>query len=389
MMEQASVLDVYFNASSLLGPKTGVGQYCLQLLTEMRGSSDIRSHYFYHGLWSDELLAPPPRGDSGIRRTKLAIAEKVPQIARVVHRFRQLQNNTRFVRGLSASGVYHEPNFLSFNTKLPTVLTVHDLSVMRYPEMHPRYRVAVFGKRLRDSIDRADCIVTDSEYVRQEVIAEFGLPTDKVTSVLLAASSEFSPMAPESAAPALAELGLRDGQYILAVGTLEPRKNLTTAIEAYTRLPEAIRSEMPFVIVGMKGWKTGSLDRTAAQLIEKGQIRLAGYVPDEVLPALYSGSRCFVYPSLYEGFGLPPLEAMACGAAVIVSDRSSLPEVVGDGGIQIDAPDVDGLAEAMLSIIESDYLRRELGQRGIRQAARFSWRQCAEQTAEIYRRVAR
>ena len=138
----------------------------------------------------------------------------------------------------------------------------------------------------------------------------------------------------------LAPFGLQPQQYILSVGTLEPRKNLTTAIKAYARLPEVIRAEIPLVIAGMKGWRTDGLDKEVAALIDKGQIRRLGYVPDEALPALYSGARAFVYPSLYEGFGLPPLEAMACGAPVIVSNRSSLPEVVEDAGLQVDALDV-------------------------------------------------
>jgi alpha-1,3-rhamnosyl/mannosyltransferase len=137
----------------------------------------------------------------------------------------------------------------------------------------------------------------------------------------------------------------------------------------------------------MKGWRTDGLDREVAALIDKGQIRRLGYVPDEVLPALYSGARVFVYPSLYEGFGLPPLEAMACGAPVIVSNRSSLPEVVGDAGLQVDALDVDGLAEAMSKVIENDALHTALQQRGSERAKDFSWRRCAEETLAVYRRV--
>jgi alpha-1,3-rhamnosyl/mannosyltransferase len=185
----------------------------------------------------------------------------------------------------------------------------------------------------------------------------------------------------------VAPFGLQAGQYILSVGTLEPRKNLTTAIKAYARLPETIRQDMPFVIAGMKGWRTDGLDKEVAALIEKGQIRRLGYVPDEALPALYSGARAFVYPSLYEGFGLPPLEAMACGTPVIVSNRSSLPEVVGDAGLKVEALDVDGLAGAMNQVIEDDVLRASLRQRGMERAKGFSWRRCAEETLAVYRKV--
>jgi alpha-1,3-rhamnosyl/mannosyltransferase len=287
----------------------------------------------------------------------------------------------------TASSIYHEPNFLSFRTPLPTVVTIHDLSILRYPETHPRDRVAFMTRRLGESIRRADCVISDSEYGRQEILAEYNLPSEKVVSVLLAAGSVFSPVAADRLPGLLAPFGLQPGQYILSVGTLEPRKNLTTAIKAYARLPEAIRQDMPFVIAGMKGWRTDGLDKEVAALIEKGQIRRLGYVPDEALPALYSGTRAFVYPSLYEGFGLPPLEAMACGAPVIISNRSSLPEVVGDAGLQVDALDVDGLAQAMSQIIEDDVLRASLRQRGMERAKGFSWRRCAEETLAVYRKV--
>ena len=242
-------------------------------------------------------------------------------------------------------------------------------------------------RRLGESIRRADCVISDSEYGRQEILAEYNLPSEKVVSVLLAAGSVFSPVAPDRLPGLLAPFGLQPGQYILSVGTLEPRKNLTTAIKAYARLPETIRQDMPFVIAGMKGWRTDGLDKEVAALIEKGQIRRLGYVPDEALPALYSGARAFVYPSLYEGFGLPPLEAMACGAPVIVSNRSSLPEVVGDAGLQVDALDVNGLAQAMSQVIEDDVLRASLRQRGMERAKGFSWRRCAEETLAVYRKV--
>jgi glycosyltransferase involved in cell wall biosynthesis len=379
-------LTVHFNAAPLLSPRTGIGQYCLHLMSEIEKVQGVKSHYFYAGAWSDELLRQAPSGVSRAKKMKLAVGKLIPNLA---YEVQQRWRGQHFRAGLEQHGsaLYHEPNFLAFKTTLPTVVTVHDLSILRYPETHPKDRVAFMSKRIGKSILRADCVITDSEYVRQEVLAEFNLPAEKVVSVLLAASDNFMPVAGNELAVTLAQFSLIAGQYILAVGTLEPRKNLTTAIRAYTQLPEAIRNEIPFVVAGMKGWRTEGLDREVAALIDKGQIRLLGFVADEALPALYSGARVFVYPSLYEGFGLPPLEAMACGAPVIVSNRSSLPEVVGDAGLQVDALDVDGLAEAMLSVIENDELRTSLGKRGIERASTFSWQHCAEQTLGVYRQV--
>jgi len=380
-------LKVYFNATPLLSPRTGIGQYCLNLMSEIEKKRVVDTHYFYADSWSDELLRDaPPNGVSGTQLLKRTIGRTIPNLA---YEIQQRWRGKHFRAGIDAASpaLYHEPNFLAFKTSLPIVATVHDLSILRYPETHPKDRVAFMSKRIGKTIHRAGRIITDSEYVRQEVLAEFNLPPEKVVSVLLAAGERFAPVSSDQLPAALAPFDLQPGKYILAVGTLEPRKNLTTAIRAYVRLPEAVREEIPFVVAGMQGWRTEGLDREVAALIDKGQIRRLGFVPDDALPALYSGALFFVYPSLYEGFGLPPLEAMACGAPVIVSDRSSLPEVVGDAGLKVDALDVDGLAEAMNSLIEDDALRAELGQRGIERARGFSWRRCAEQTLDVYRQV--
>ena len=379
-------LNVYFNAIALLSPRTGIGQYCLNLMSELENFSEVKQHYFYGRGWSDQLSRQAPTSVTPTQRAQRLVAQVIPDLA---YGLKQRWRERRFRSGIASttSAVYHEPNFLSFRTPLPTVVTIHDLSILRYPETHPRSRVAFMTRRLGESIRRADCVISDSEYGRQEILAEYNLPPERVVSVLLAAGSGFSPVAAEQLPALLAPFDLQSGQYVLSVGTLEPRKNLTTAIKAYARLPEAIRQEIPFVIAGMKGWRTDGLDREVAALIDKGQIRRLGYVPDEALPALYSGARVFVYPSLYEGFGLPPLEAMACGAPVIVSNRSSLPEVVGDAGLQVDALDVDGLAEAMNRLIGDDVLRASLRQRGMERAKGFSWRRCAEETLAVYRRV--
>jgi alpha-1,3-rhamnosyl/mannosyltransferase len=380
-------LDVYYNAAPLLGPKTGVGQYCLHLMSAMQAQADIHSHYFYSWNWSGELRGQSRKrmgADKGMLRR---VAETFPNLS---YRLWYEARSVLFSSGARRSGrsVYHEPSFIAFRSRLPTVVTVHDLSILRYPETHPSYRVAVLKNRIGESARRADCVITDSEYVRREVMESFGLPEDRVVAVLLAAAESFSPVADDDLCAGLSEYDLQSGKYVLAVGTLEPRKNLVTAIQAYARLPEPVRQEFPLVIVGMKGWRMEDFDRQVGAMIEAGQIRRLGYVPDEKLPVLYSGARVFVYPSLYEGFGLPPLEAMACGSPVIVSNRSSLPEVVGDAGLQVEALDVDALADAMRRVIENDDLRAMLGRKGIERAASFSWQKCAQETAVIYRKVA-
>ncbi len=391
-MQPVADLKVFFNATPVLGKRTGVGQYCLQLMNEMQQIEGLQTKYFYahDQFWSDELLiaggTTPDTAGFARDFIKRKIRELMPSLA---HDLNKLVRGRSFRKGLEGLGaaVYHEPNYLPFDCALPTVVTVHDLSIMRYPETHPSDRVVYMSKGIVRAIREADCIITDASFVRDEILGEYGIDPERVAAIPLAASSAFKPVQKQALPKFLKPLGLRPGEYILAVGTLEPRKNLLTALNAYARLPERIRQQCTFAIAGMKGWQFDDVSRELEILMRTGQVQLLGYVPDDLLPALYSGATVFVYPSLYEGFGLPPLEAMACGTPVIVSDRSSLPEVVGDAGLLVQAEDTDRLAHEMLRIIEDVELQKELSEAGLKRAKLFSWSRCAEQTLEVYSKV--
>ncbi|MDO8989264.1 MAG: glycosyltransferase family 1 protein [Sideroxyarcus sp.] len=378
------MLPVYFNAVPLLLPKTGIRQYAYQLLKQLQRMQEIEAHYFYLVGWSDQLL----EGSAAERPSKLwhfknMLRNYVPMSLEIQHRLR----GNMFRRGLDQArgGIYHELNFLPFETKLPTVVTVHDLSVLRYPQTHPAARVKFMEKRLADAVQGAAFVLTDSEYVRQEVITEYSVPESRVVTVLLAASEGYRPQSYEMLNGVLARYNLACRGYFLSVGTLEPRKNLATAIRAFAALPDRMRKENNLVIVGMRGWENTELDRILAPLLQRGEIRILGFVPDDELPALYSGATAFIYPSLYEGFGLPPLEAMACGTPVISSNRASLPEVVGEAGITVDALDVDGLRDAMRRLIENPEERELFSRQGLLRSKLFSWQRTAEETAAVYR----
>jgi alpha-1,3-rhamnosyl/mannosyltransferase len=234
-------------------------------------------------------------------------------------------------------------------------------------------------------IARASHIVADSEFTRGEVIGHYGARPARVSAVPLGVADHFRPVPHERCAAILAKRGLEPGRYLLALGTIEPRKNLATTIAAYAGMPPALRARFPLVVSGMEGWGGALLSPAMREPIARGEVRLTGYVPQDELPALYSGARAFVYPSLYEGFGLPPLEAMACGAPVIVSSSSSLPEVVGDAGLLVEALDAAALGHAMQSLVDDGALRERLAAQGIARAARFTWRACAERTMQAYR----
>ena len=242
-------------------------------------------------------------------------------------------------------------------------------------------------RELPPAVERVDHIIVISEATRRAVQQRFGVDDSRITVTLLAADPRFAPRSADSLKPALAELALNPGGYLLSVGTLEPRKNLTTLFEAYAGLPDAVRQRYPLVVVGMPGWRTEGLMASAQQLVSRGELRFMGYVDDAVLPLLYAGAAAFAYPSRYEGFGLPPLEAMASGVPVLVSNTTSLPEVVGDAGVQVAPDDVDAMREGLHRLLDDRDEARRRADLGLVQATAFSWEKCAAETLAVYRRV--
>jgi alpha-1,3-rhamnosyl/mannosyltransferase len=387
-MDSTTIMDSFketpvgINGVALLSPLTGIGQYTLHLVRELQQMLPMQPWLFYGSTWNREVRTTPLPGVEGIKKF---IKRAVPNPYMVARFLQQRQ----FSRGVRQHGIrlYHEPNFLAYRFNGPAVVTVHDLSWIRHPETHPAERVSVMNKLMPRVVKDAAHIVVDSEFVRGEVLSHYGVAPERVTTVLLGVAPSFRPMGAAECAPVLSAQGLRHGEYQLAVGTLEPRKNLATVIAAFSQLPQALRQRYPLVIVGMNGWGMDRFPDALRQLISRGEVKLTGYVPQQDLPMLYAGARLFVYPSIYEGFGLPPLEAMACGVPVIVSRRASLPEVVGDAGILVEAMDDAHICRQMQSLLEDDARHGELSRAGLAQASRFTWRQCALETLAVYRKA--
>jgi alpha-1,3-rhamnosyl/mannosyltransferase len=298
--------------------------------------------------------------------------------------------HVHFIRGAHRKGcdLYHEPNFFPYRSRLPTVTTIHDLSPIRFPETHTEQSRRIWRKLLPDALKRSRLILTDSEFIRAEILELLGVPPERVRAIHLGVSEQYRELGRDELAARLSPLGLAPGRYVLAVGTLEPRKNLVSTLEAYRKLPDSMARAHPLVIAGLKGWLTEELQRRLAGLEAEGKVRVLGYVSAEALVALYGGARLLVYPSLYEGFGLPPLEAMACGTPVVVSNRASLPEVVGEAGTQVDAHDVAAIADAMARLVEDASHWRRMREAGLARARQFTWRRCAEATLDAYRAAA-
>jgi alpha-1,3-rhamnosyl/mannosyltransferase len=373
-------MHIALNAWSLLSPHTGIASYTKNLALAMSQHDDVALRYFYGYNWSEDLREASVPGMDAV---KSWVKRLVPSHYSLMRYMQQ----RRFSQGVCnpRCDLYHEPSFLPFAFDGPTVITIHDLSPLRFPSMHPASRVREFFEKLPKAIDRAATIIVDAESVRQEVITTFGVSSERIRAIHLGVSDVYKPRNASALAPILARYQLTASRYLLAVGTLEPRKNLIQAVNAFAGLPEKLRASSPLVIAGMRGWLTQDLENRIRQLEERGEVRWLGYVPAEELPHLYSGAAMLIYPSLYEGFGLPVLEAMASGIPVITSNRASLPEVMGDAGVMIDPEDTPGLREHIRRLLEDPAEAARLGQRGVERARLFTWEACAEKTLTVYR----
>jgi glycosyltransferase involved in cell wall biosynthesis len=272
----------------------------------------------------------------------------------------------------------------------PVVVSIHDLSFEHLPQTFKRRSRTQLRLTVRHSARRAARIISLSEHGRRDIIETYGITAERVSAIPLAAPSHFAPVQDNRELQRVRHNYGIDGDYILTVGSIQPRKNLARLVQAYASLRgNKSADKLPkLVLVGKSGWL---YDDTLRALKETGvadTVVLTGYVPQEDLPALYSGALCFVYPSYFEGFGLPPLEAMKCGAPVIVGNKTSLPEVVGDAALTVDPFDVEAIASAMQRVIESPALREELSIKGQARAETFDWRETARKTLAIYQEVA-
>jgi alpha-1,3-rhamnosyl/mannosyltransferase len=286
---------------------------------------------------------------------------------------------------LGAVDVFHSVNAVALPQRRGRrVVTIHDLTCLLFPAFHPWSRRALFRLGVRRAARLADAIIVPSDGTRRDLVARLGVPGAKIHVVPEAPDPQFTPPAAASSAVVLGRYGLADRDYFLCVGNVEPRKNVRRLIEAYDLMRAGTRRGAPLVIAGGAGWKNRAIHRAAAASPFASDIRLVGYAADTDLPALMGGALAFVYPSLYEGFGLPVLEAMACGAPVITSDRSSLPEVAGEAALLVDPEDTADLAGAMGRIAGDASLREDLRDRGKKQAKRFSWDETARLTTRVY-----
>jgi glycosyltransferase involved in cell wall biosynthesis len=356
----------------------GISRYIYHLLVELRAlDADDRFSVFVGRLPVDSGLAPTPRfrlRPAGLPTARPAVRvlwEQVLQPRALQHEGVDLLHSLAFAQPIAWRG--------------PSVVSFMDLSFMRFPRAFNRANRVYLATMARLAVRRADRLVAISEHTRGDLIRLLGAPPDRVAVTHCGVDPSFRPIDPAEVAAYREQQGLPE-RFLLYVGTLEPRKNVPRLLDAYARLRRT-GAAPPLVIAGARGWRHAAIDARLERLRLGDHVRFLGYVPAAELPLCYNAAAVFVYPSLYEGFGLPALEALACGTPVVTSNASSLPEAVGEAALLVNPRDVDGLAEQMRVALEDQTVRRELRAAGFERARRFTWRRMAEQTLAVYHGV--
>lgn len=359
------------NTIPLLSTLTGIGRYCYEISTYIDTKNEF-DNTFYYGYESKRLLHRS--NDKNIKTLKHFIAS-FPFLKRVIKKFIELYYNT-FDRKYD---LYWEPNFipLSHLNSKKIITSVHDFSFILHKDFHPKKRIQYFEENFFQNIYRSDIIITGSEFSKQEILDRLDFKEENVRVIYHGVRHDvFKKIDDIKLNFDLPE------KFIFSVGSIEPRKNLIGLLGAYNNLSDEIKQEYKLVIAGFKGWE----NKEIMQIIEKNKyfITYLGYISDEELAAVYNKASCFVYPSFYEGFGLPPLEAMACGTPVVCSNVSSLPEVGGDAVVYCDPYSVEDIKNKIESVLLDEGLQKELSLKGLEQAQKFTWEKSAQEHIKIF-----
>jgi glycosyltransferase involved in cell wall biosynthesis len=364
-------MRIGLDCRTVTAPKTGDRTYALNLLRALARTDAENEYYLY--TWEPTTLT-----EVGSSRFHPVLLPASP---------RWTWTPLVFPRDLARRrmDLAHVQYIIPPSTPVPIVSTIHDIAFRRFPALFPLKHRLLLNLLIPTAARNAAAVITGSESTRRDLIELYEVEPERITVTPYAADPIYQPMDRDEARQAVRKRLRVPVPYLLSVGVLQPRKNLPRLVRAYNRIARGIPHRL--VLVGKEGWAGEALQQAISEAPPGREPIFTGYVPDADLPALYAGADLFVYPSLYEGFGLPPLEAMACGTPVITSNTSSLPEVVGDAGVMVDPLDTEALADAIVSLLNDERRRNELAEAGPKRAAQFTWDRTARETVEVYRRV--
>jgi glycosyltransferase involved in cell wall biosynthesis len=386
-------VQLILGCDPLLMPLTGIGNYTKQLGNALNAHDELATvKLFAHGTFFSEKLLNRSVGEVdetgevakpgllSILRTKLSKSRWVVKIYQWV-------SPAVMGRRLKpyANHIFHSPNFTLPPFKGKKVVTIHDLSTLRYPQFHPPARVDFLNQALGKVVEQADHIITDSEFVKSEVVRLMGADVAKITAIPLGANAEFMPRCEAQCQQVLAEHQLQYQRFFLFVSTLEPRKNLCNLLGAFAEYRQTNPQGMPLVLVGHEGWQSGDIHQQVMALEAKGWVKYLGYAPQNDVLKLYSGARALLFPSIYEGFGLPVLEAMQSGTPVMTCKDSAMSEITLNHAALTDKDNIGEMTQLIARLAEDDEWVTQLSNEGLARAKDFSWEKCVEQTLAVYR----
>ena len=372
-------MRICVDASPAVHHRAGFGRYAQELIGALLAVDQNNQYVAFYNQPAEAQVDPPldriPHLTTNLSAKPWRMSALVAHVARIPQE-----------RLFPDVDIFHATdNVLPRFLRVRSVFALQDLTFRLYPDTHKplnRWYLAMMMPRF---LEAADAVVAISECTKKDAVRLYGLDEARIRVIHAGVNPRFRTSLPEATTPTLQKYRLSGG-FILFVGTIEPRKNLTSLLEAYRALKnEGIGRKL--VIAGRKGWSYQGFFRRLRELGLEGDVILPGFVPDEELPALYGAADLFVYPSLYEGFGLPLLEAMACGVPVIASNSSSLPEVAGEAALLVDPISVQALVGAMRRVLDDRGLREEMRERGLQRARRFTWEEAARRTVEVYEEV--
>jgi glycosyltransferase involved in cell wall biosynthesis len=372
------VTRIAIDYTSAIQQRAGIGRYTRHLVTAL-AALDHATNYVLFSAGHDP--SPPP-WPANFTRCELPISDRYLSII-----WQRLRLPVPIELFTGRVDVFHSPDFvLPPLIRARKVLTVHDLSFIRYPECSSPALLQYLIRSVPPSVRRADYLLADSLSTKQDLIELLGIPEERITVVYAGYDPRFNQQPQVNDQAILSQHGIKD-PYILGLGTLQPRKNFSTLIRAYNQLAREHQILHKLVIAGGKGWLYDDIFDTVKELGLEERVLFTGFVDDEHLPALYRGAELFAFPSLYEGFGIPIIEAMGCGTPVVTSTSSSLPEVAGDAALCVNPHDSTALTDAMWRSLSDTTLRQTLRQRGLERVKLFSWENAASTLLKVYRKA--
>uniref|UniRef100_A0A486XVG9 Mannosyltransferase n=1 Tax=Rheinheimera sp. BAL341 TaxID=1708203 RepID=A0A486XVG9_9GAMM len=387
-------MKVILGVDPLLSPLTGIGHYTRSLALALLQQPSLEElQLFALGKFFPHALLHLPENieqQGGVAKasTVSALRTYLATLTPAVWAYEKLIPIVDRIRLAPFKDyLFHAPNFFVPVFDGPKVVTFHDLSTILYPQYHPAVRVALANRQMAIAVESDAHIICDSQFIAAEVVQYFGVPESRVSKLHLAAAEEYQPRDASQCAQVLEQFDVGYKQFFLFVSTIEPRKNLMRLLDAYECYVQRTVKPLPLVVVGGHGWSSQKEHQRLTDLQLRGLVRYQGYLAQNIVHQLYSAARALVYPSIYEGFGLPVLEAMQSGAAVITSENSSMQEIAEDAAYYVNPNDTDSISSALVLLHEDENKLSILREQGLKRAMAFSWQQCAAKTLAVYQHV--